>query len=198
MKKLFITCLLLVMLSINASSQLRFGGELGLNMSYFKQSASGVTVNWDNLIGPRAGIILDNAFSDNWSFQPGIFYTMMGAKISVTGTNESVTLNYLQIPINIIGRFDAGSGKFCIGAGPYLSFALSGTEKSGSTSVDINFGSGGDFKTTDYGFTINAAYETPIGIFFRLSYDYGLANIANGATANNVSTHISLGYFFGH
>lgn len=97
-----------------------------------------------------------------------------------------------------MGRFNAGPGKLYIGAGPYLSFALSGTEKSGSTSVDINFGSGGDFKSTDYGFALNAGYETPIGIFFHLSYDYGLANIANGATVNNVSTHISLGYFFGN
>lgn len=223
MKKLFLSIIAIASVA-TANAQMRFGGELGLNMSNVSVSPSPGT-SPSMAIGARVGALMDYSFNDNWAFQPGIYFSMMGYKIP--GTSETVqgitisspdftmTLNYIHIPLNIVYRMDAGPGKFFVAAGPYLGYGISGTEKTSAvsytvagqtvsepaTSTSVKFGSdSSSVKALDFGVGVNVGYELPMGLFFRAGYDLGLANMSNtsGETVKNTCIHISVGYFFGN
>ena len=124
-----------------ASAQWITGGpELGVNFSNLKTRVNGVNGNSESRVGLKFGGVLDIAIEDNFSIQPGLFYSVKGAKQDyiVSTQNESgvittheikndYRINYLEIPINFQYKFGAHrSGQFFIGGGPYLAIALGG------------------------------------------------------------------------
>jgi len=180
------------MLTATSFAQMRFGGEVGLNISNVNISPStGTTLK--SAMGARIGAIADFSITDAISIQPGVMFSMLGYKDDA-GTNS---LNYIQIPININYKFEVGPGKLFLGLTPYFGYAMSGKNSDGSS---VTFGSNPtDIKAIDFGVGVNAGYELPMGLLFRAGYDYGMGNLTNisGATINNTNIHISVGYLFG-
>ncbi len=193
MKKLFLSMIAVASIATVGNAQVRFGGEVGVNMSNVMSSPS---VSTTMAIGARVGPIMDYAINDHFSIQPGIMFSMMGFKIDPV----TETINYIHIPINVLYKFDVGPGKLFVGLNPYLGYALSGKVSGGGVSESITFGSNeGDTKALDFGIGGQVGYELPMGLLFRVGYDYGFANLSNesGETINNNCIHISVGYLFG-
>lgn len=82
-------------------------------------------------IGGIVNIPVVNFSSGVLSVQPGLsFITAKGAARAVINSywissESKVSTSYLEIPMNMVASFNTGAGKFFVGAGPYLSFALS-------------------------------------------------------------------------
>lgn len=115
-----------------------------------------------------------------------------------------------------------GMGRFMAGAGPYAAYTFSGnrilnaptpTYETGSnkvsgydvmrTETDMTFGETleNDRRKWDYGVGAFIGYESNVGLYFRGTFSYGLADLsavrAESSNIRNWGFGISIGYLFG-
>lgn len=213
-KNLLISALLLC--AAAASGQVSFAPEAGLTLSSQRQKYEIMGQNGTEtgkiLPGVRLGIVADISVSDHFAVQPGLFYSLNRTKFEdylVNGLTVSNTIHNIQLPVYFL--YQSGSpneGRFFAGAGPYFSYAIAGKMKSdapliGENEQDIQFGDDNDDDQHpfDIGGSVTLGYTLPMGLYFRGSYNLGLANLQpQGDSDNslkNTSFSISIGYFFG-
>ena len=183
----------LFILTISANAQMKFDVKAGLNLANQKYTYEGSSVSPDSKIGIHLGAIGEMDFSENFTFQPGLLFSMKGCKAS----DEKLALNYIDIPLNFLYKVDAGDMKIFGQAGPYLGYALSGKVED----EDIEFGSeDGQMKRLDYGIGIGAGVQFG-NIQASLSYNFGLNNLISGGDSDNSIKNnvlgISVAYLFG-
>ncbi|MBK7433823.1 MAG: OmpA family protein [Chitinophagaceae bacterium] len=225
MKKLLLL-LFLFAGPIAAMSQVKVGLFGGANRSTIVQTSdqanwSTIKPNYDPIYGYHGGLLAEFALNKKGSlaFQPNVAYYNKGRKYFETFAAGSLLqdsgvkqmLNYIDIPLNIIGKIRiAKNFKFIIGAGPYASFFLSGKEKTTTTdpsgtvitrtNADLPVGNGpGKYKTFDYGINVLAGFE--IGkLFLRAEASQSLGDMYQGngfkGTFKNQVIGVSLGYNF--
>jgi opacity protein-like surface antigen len=205
MKKLSILLAGLTIVSTVGFSQISIDPEVGLNISNVRTKIgdNDATTN-DASIGFRAGAGIHLNLYKGLYLRPGIYYSMAGDKSELAGTTTNTTLHYLQIPVNLGYKYTISekAGGIFAEAGPYIGYALSGTNKVditglGETKKDINFGDGiAEVNPLDWGFNFGLGYETPWGIYAKAGYGLGLGNMSNvdKVTVTNNLWNISLGY----
>lgn len=138
------------------------------------------------------GFNTDFKFNDYFSIRPGIFYAGKGGimnpgYVDNNGNNVSVIddykLHYLEIPLDFIGHLPVGDGaNIFLGAGPYYSYGLNGTNTQTISSADpvirkITYGKNGDFKSTDFGATTVLGFQGAKGWSVSANLEFGLTNI---------------------
>jgi hypothetical protein len=163
------------------------------------------------------GFTLDFRYNDYFSIMPGISYAAKGGLFDVSygntpstevSTDDDYKMHYLEVPINFIGHwpFESGANIF-LGAGPYLSYGLNGTNTQTNfyttQTQHIKFGNNGDFKSTDYGVTSIIGFQAARGWMVGLNIEQGLANIMKNNTTGfeaskirNFSFYFSVGQSF--
>lgn len=216
MKKLLriIIVFCFITLSFESFAQLKFGPKIGINFAKQKHVYDGKTDNdVKGIISFAIGGIVDYAFTDAFSIQPGLLLSGKGFKYTETEDGDTykdwLKLNYLEIPINIVYKHDIGNMIIYGAAGPYFGFAIGGKWKyeyeedgdSDSGSTDVKFGDGENddgIKRGDFGLNIGTGVE--INSFqIGINYGLGLSNISyseKSIVKNNVFS-ISACYFFG-
>lgn len=114
-----------------------------------------------------------------------------------------------------------GTGRFIAGVGPYAEYMLAGNRiteapytlydtllgkvsyKVVNSNNDLRFGSqaGDDMRRWDYGVTGCIGYESNVGLYFRGSFSYGLANLSPSSSGDyklhNWAFGVSLGFLIG-
>ncbi|MDR2628094.1 MAG: PorT family protein [Dysgonamonadaceae bacterium] len=223
MKKIFLTIAAVVAMAVCAQAQIKVGGTLGLNLANQVRSNGSQSETGDSKAGLKLGVLGEYQINDYLSAQAGLVFSQKGvaSKESDSYPNytleseEKTTLNYLQIPINAVGRYKINDDITVSAlAGPYLAFALSGKEVwessgtvdgqpdpsvSESGDAKIKFGSDrNQWNGFDFGLTLGAGVEYK-GVFLRLEYDWGLSNLLNDSgdiSQKNRNFGISAGYFF--
>jgi len=223
MKKiLFLLVLSILSVGISfAQTKTRVGVTAGLNVSKFNASGEGAP-SFDFKAGFQAGVVADFGITDKFSIMPELLFAQRGTKYSelidddVTGS-FSMTLNYLQLPINAAYKFDVGNGsKLFVFAGPYFGYGVSAsgkiTGKSQGVEVGVpftvKFGSNPDnandedmavyLKSFDVGVNVGVGYEYE-KIFCKLQYNHGFSNLLNdsgSASMKNMNIAVSVGYYF--
>lgn len=191
------------------SAQVKFGVTAGLNVSNETVKYGSFSIEPDWKAGFQAGVFLDCALTSQLSIIPELLFTQRGCKLSdededsgVKATN-TLTLNYLQLPINLAYKLDLGSGQQLFPfVGLYAGYGISGKMKvkagSYSASGDVEFGSKDDeVKPLDFGLNIGVGYQYS-SILFKLQYNLGLANLDNedDCTTKNKNLAISVGFMF--
>jgi opacity protein-like surface antigen len=207
MKKIILSICLIVSVTAmtQAQSKVTFGVTGGITSASQKYGTDDDQETSDSKIGLTLGGFANIALSDKLTLQPGLNFTQKGGKESVGDVDYSATLNYLEIPVNLLYNIEAGSGSVILGAGPTIGYGLSGKSKAefegDSESSDIKFGSDedeDDYKPFELGLNFVAGYKLSNGLSFALNYNLG-SNIAlgDGAKANNRYFGIRIGYTFG-
>ncbi|GHT23591.1 hypothetical protein AGMMS4957_15340 [Bacteroidia bacterium] len=198
MKKVILIMAVALSAATVSAQGLKFGVTAGLNLSTF--SGDG-TDDLKFTPGFQAGVVVDYALTESFSIAPELLFAQRGAKEERNGGSQTMTLNYLQLPINATYKLALGDSKLLVFAGPYVGYGLSGTAKweggGESGSNDIKFGSDEMFKALDFGLNIGAGYQ--IGsIYAKVQYNLGLANISNDDddSLKNGNIGISVGYLF--
>lgn len=203
-------------LATPAFAQVTISPELGLNLANIHQrtygqqsggtfSPSSTNENGGIKLGVKAGANVDFWIADRISIQPGLFYSIKGAKFNdeptvsnqmVASGNNNITLHYAEIPLNVQYYFnDPGEGRFFVGLGGYAGIAFSGKNRySGSFPTiegmqpgmpengtkNYKFGNdapSNDMRRFDFGAGANLGYLTRSGIFARAQYQLGLSNM---------------------
>jgi hypothetical protein len=202
MKKITMFLVLAVLLYGTAMAQkIRFGIQAGAVLSDQSISGDGIDVSFDSKIGATFGLMADKQIGKSVGFQTALNYVMKGYEFNESGYGDfSVTLNYLEIPLNFLYRPNAEKG-FFIGGGPSFAFGLGGKAKSGDEEEDIEFGGEDNYKSFDFGLNLMAGYLLSKNLQIALNYNLGLSNIAPSSaddegTLKNNYFGLRLGYFF--
>jgi hypothetical protein len=225
----------------SAHAQVSFGPRVGLNATKFSYDFDDEDEPKSEFqYGAQVGLAMNAQFG-NLSVQPSLLFTMKGDKVETSDSEsftsggqtisasyenkQTVKLNYLELPVNLVYSTKGAEGGFQVFAGPYVALGLSGKAKSdtkqtmtvgGVTStesdseeLDVEFVSkeGDDdeayLRRLDAGFNMGVGYKVG-AIQAQVGYGLGLGNLVpNDSDGNkpelkvrNRGFQLSLSYFF--
>jgi hypothetical protein len=209
-KKKIILSFAALAISFGAMSQARVGVKGGWNLSSISVSNDGSVDKDKSLSGFNIGVIADLPLVPKiLSFQPGVFYTTKGSKLTSGDPNNSASVyrkyttnpSYIEIPLNFVGKIPIGEDtRLFAGIGPYFAFGVAGKNKvisslGGVTTTtetnikwddDTPFNSGDanqgfdKYKRFDYGGNLMVGAEIH-GLILSAQYGLGLAKINSGS-----------------
>lgn len=191
MKKLLLSLTLIAGLStaVLAQTPVKFGVKAGVTFSNMTLSTMGVSASFDSKTSFYVGGTADISVSNIFSVQPGLTLVNKGTRVNSGGfdfgdgsvdADQSGTINsmYIEVPVNLIANFAAGSGKVFFGAGPYYAFAVDAYAKSGGVKENIEIGSDeDDFKRGDFGINFLGGYQLKSGLNIHAGYGLGLSSV---------------------
>jgi hypothetical protein len=168
----------------------------------------------DMIIGYHAGVNIQIPIVPQFYFQPGLLYSMKGAKNSEGSGTYKIKFSYLELPLNFVYKALLGKGYFFLGFGPYIGYAIGGKviPESGS-SIDIKFKNVVEItddplvpysKAFDAGANIFAGYELAGGLFLQMNTQFGMLKInpedkqitGDKSAIKNTGFGLSVGYRF--
>jgi len=199
-----------------------FGLRGGVNFQNVNgKDEDGKKLENDLIVGFHIGANAEIPIAPGFYFQPGVLYTMKGAK----GTDDflgqtikaTVRLSYIEVPLNLVYKPTLGTGRLLLGFGPYVAFGIGGEVKyeGGGTTVtqkikykkmvmnsdpdDVAY-----FKPMDAGANFLFGYEFTEKISVQLNAQLGLVkinpeyegNTNDQTSAKNTGFGFSLGYRF--
>lgn len=210
MKKIIAILALAATTATTASAQMRFGPEVGLNMSSITTKIGSNTNTSDLKLGARVGFVADIPLTYSLYLRPGVQFAMMGGKTTNeffgTSVTATETLNYIQIPVSILYKFgQEGGGRFYLALTPYVGFGIGGSASlDGKKVEEYKPFSDEMYKSLDLGVGLKVGYELPMGLYVDAGYLQGLTNNLNEPTikvgdykATNGNFTIGVGYLFG-
>ncbi|MBN2480655.1 MAG: PorT family protein [Bacteroidales bacterium] len=193
-------CLLFAVSNIQA--QIKFGPVAGLNLSTMTIKVLGLNFDSETVVGFHAGVISEIPVNENFVLQPAVLYTTKGADYTVIGEEIALRPSFIEIPVNILYKYDVGPVKLFLKAGPFIAYGIGGQIESNGIEVDIDYGSGNaDMKPFDFGLNFGAGVDFN-NFLLSGQYGVGLANLTSIEAGNaemkiNV-IGISLAYLFGN
>jgi hypothetical protein len=132
----------------------------------------------DILTGFHIGINAEMPVGTDFYFQPGLLYTIKGAKnkevILGQTFNSKIKISYLELPLNFLYKPMLSGGHLLLGFGPYVALGIGGkvtmNGNGSSQSADIKFKN--KVKNSD---PDNVAYIRPLdaGANFLAGYEFG-------------------------
>lgn len=171
----------------------------------------------DLLTGYHVGVNVQIPIAPAFCFQPGLLYSLKGAKNNSGAIASTTKVSYIEMPLNLVYKGKLGNGYVMVGFGPYVGFGIGGkvitTAGEVTLETDVTFQNtvaltdpllDTYFKAFDAGANIFAGYEMAAGLFFQLNTQLGLLKVnpenawfANDkASVKNTGFGISLGYRF--
>jgi hypothetical protein len=203
------------------SPKMSFGILGGVNLQNLTgKDNNGDKLSNDMLTGFHAGINILIPVAPDFYFQPGLLYSMKGAKNSYGSLTGTYKLSYIELPLNFVYRGALGKGHIFLGFGPYVAYAIAGkstlNDENTTFEKDIVFKNtveNGDpyltvyAKRFDAGGNIFAGYEMAGGLFLQLDTQFGmlkinpednrvLADFSSQLSVKNTGFGLSLGYRF--
>lgn len=205
---------------VNSSGNTSFGLRAGINFQNINgKDENGDKLENDMLTGFNIGINAEIPVGVDFYFQPGLLYTIKGAKSEDVILGETfkskMKISYLELPLNFLYKPQLGTGHLLLGFGPYVALGVSGQAKykgSGSTlKSDIKFKN--KVMNTDpddvvyvrpleAGAGLLAGYEFANRVSFQLNAQLGLTKINpeyEGAGDDKTSAkHTGFGFSLGY
>ena len=189
MKK--IACLLLLFVTFQVSAQeFHFIPKIGLNFANMTNSDGSMKP------GLNIGVAGEVMMTNNFAIEPGIFYSMQGAKGKGESSGLKIKNDYLNIPV--LAKFYVWEG-VSVDLGPQLGFALNGKNKtkSGGTEVKTDID---HLNTVDLSFAMGLSYDFNMGLVVSARYNLGLTNVIEkdkfGGNNQNRVFQLSAGWKF--
>lgn len=198
-----------------------FGILGGVNFQNFNgKDNSGDKIENDMIIGFHAGVNIMIPLVPEFYFQPGLLFTTKGSKHVYDLATETVSISYIELPLNLVYRGLLGNGHVLIGFGPYVAYGIMGKVKLesdlGDLTSDIEFknelADGDDyltpfFKALDAGGNVFFGYEMAGGLFMQMNAQLGMLKInpddkrllpvyGEKLSVKNTGFGLSLGYRF--
>ena len=181
------------------------------------KDADGNKLENDMLIGYHAGFNIQIPVAPQFYFQPGLLFTVKGAKNTYGSLTGQFKLSYIELPLNVVYKGMLGEGRIMIGFGPYIGYGIGGKAsieyESTTIENDIVFQNVVEtsdpllvayFKAFDAGGNIFFGFESASGIFCQLNAQFGMLNINpedkrisdDKSSVKNTGFGLSIGYRF--
>jgi hypothetical protein len=149
------------------------------------KSVTGTTFNlWK--YGYGGGLLGEIGIGPRFGFELGAFYSLRKFGMTVSGTDFDMSAYYAEVPVLVrywLGRYIG------LGAGGYVASGVGDMRvATGGVSAISTFGDN-SFKRVDYGLVGSLQIDIPMGssagLIFDGRYQYGLANVLDGAAAGS-------------
>jgi hypothetical protein len=199
-----------------------FGLRGGVNFQNINgKDENGDKLENDILTGFNIGINAEIPVGVDFYFQPGLLYTIKGAKskdvILGQTINGKVKISYVELPLNFLYKPMMGKGHLLLGFGPYVALGLSGkvTYEGGGSSLSSDIKFKNKVMTADSddvvyvrpleaGANLLVGYEFGNRLSFQLNTQLGLTKINpeyegetdDKTSAKNTGFGFSLGFRF--
>ncbi|QNA42831.1 porin family protein [Lacibacter sediminis] len=205
MRKILLIAAVFSFSLFRASSQVKFGFNAGISVSnaVSRDKEENETEISDPIAGLNIGFVTTVPIGKNFSFAPGLNFVQKGAKQSESYESlgaETITINWqgrlscLELQLPILYNTNGEKGKFFLGAGPTLSYAISGKSKlkiTGEEQEDrkLDFGNSNedDLRPFDIGANVLIGYMINKGFVVSANYNMGLLNLTPGDDAKDMS-----------
>ncbi|WMJ72031.1 porin family protein [Cytophagaceae bacterium ABcell3] len=212
MKKIIFTTALAVLSFFSgykADAQFSLGARAGLNFSTFSgELPDDIDRRW--VVGPKFGAIVNYGFTDVFSIQGEINYSMQGGQTMRYPTieDERMALGYINVPLLAKFTFGDENFRYFVNAGPYAGFAARGRLLGDDYSEVVSTYDAPVYRR-DYGFAVGAGVMYPMGpgnILFEARYTHGIFDVMvrDGVRPNETPEgvdprqtrviHLSVGY----
>ena len=192
-----------------------FGVRTGVNFQNINGRDAGDD-KLENKMAPRfhIGVNAEIPIAPEFYVQPGLLFTTKGAKIdNDLGGDPTLSLSYIEIPVNLLYKPVVGNGKLLVGFGPYIAYGIGGKYKTEGDDYKVKFKNNvetGDefdavyFKPFDAGANLLFGYEFTKHFSAQLNAQLGLVNINSNydnipdtdARSANTGFGVSVGYRF--
>ena len=208
--------------SITMAGGPSFGLRGGINFQNINgKDENGNKLKNDLLIGFNVGVNAEIPVAPQFYFQPGLLFTVKGAKTNEKVLDETVNakvrISYLELPLNFLFKPLLGTGHLLLGFGPYVALGIGGKAKydvgGSSKTASIKFKNNVKvtdaddvvyIKPLDAGANLLVGYEFSNKVSMQLNTQLGLTKInpsyegsSNDKTsAKNTGFGLSLGYRF--
>ena len=180
------------------------GFSAGAAFANYRVKVDNFSLSADTKIGITGGVFIEIPVSKNFSFQPALNFVQKGTQYDYSDmgfTEEGkTTVNYLEIPLNVLYNYKVASGTFFAGAGPSIAFGIFGKEKYDDGiqpyEEDISFGNdpdNDDMRRMDIGLNILGGYRLYNGFFVSTGFNGGLNNLLPGGSDEG---SVKSNYFF--
>jgi len=187
MKKISLFLCALSLTAFSFAQQASIGLKAGLNVANLKNSG----FDMGSKLGLNAGLLAHIHLTPNLALQPEVMYSGQGAKYTVSGQEHELSLNYINIPLQLQYMFDNG---FRLQTGPQLGFLAGVNDKIGNS--ETGYFTSQDFKTVDVSWSAGLSYLSTSGLGVDGRYNFGLSNI-NNAGGNEIKNNVfQLGLFY--
>lgn len=171
----------------------------------------------DLLTGYHVGVNAQIPIAPEFYFQPGLLYSLKGAKNTSGAITTTTKVSYVEMPLNFVYKGKLGNGYVMVGFGPYVGYGIGGkvttTGGGASLETDVSFQNSVSltdplldtyFKMLDAGGNIFAGYEMAAGLFFQFNTQLGLLKVNpenawfsdDKASLKHTGFGLSLGYRF--
>lgn len=214
MKKIMITCGLLVAGLYLQAQQVRFGIKGGANLSslgeYEYLLDGNEDAQFEYQVGFHAGLFSQIYINKNWGLETGLYFTQLGGRERERDFDENYNIraraSYLQLPVSVFREIRLpGKVRLYPSLGAYAGYGLSGKVKSSGQIRGVDLGSeqqyfDGFANRFDVGGT--AAIQAGLGNFlFGVAYDQGILRVNSqkvrwDENAYNSNFKLTVGYLF--
>ncbi|MFS4473023.1 porin family protein [Chryseobacterium sp. T20] len=150
--------------STASASPVRFGVKAGLNISTLSDN------DFNSKAGFYGGVFANIPVAQDFSFQPEVMYSGMGAKFKAD-SDAKANLDYISVPLML--QYNALPNLY-LEAGPQFSFLVNSKLKYKSNSTDAK----DVFKSFDFGIGLGAGYYFTQNIGVTARYVAGLTDVA--------------------
>jgi len=186
-----------------------FGLRAGVNLTNINgKDISGNNSSNKLKVGFNAGVNAEIPLAPSFYFQPGLLYSTKGANNFEGVSNGDLTLDYVEVPLNLIYKAGLGvTGNVLLGFGPYVAYGVGGKLNSDLGDVNVKFKKDADlsntdaayFKPWDAGLNLLVGYEFAHKVSLQLNAQLGVTDINaynTDATYRNTGYGVSIGYRF--
>src|SRR5690606_15565225 len=118
--------------------------------------------------GFNAGIVGDIPVAPDFYFQPGLLYSAKGAKLENTSDGK-LSLNYVEVPLNLVYKPMLGTGRLLMGFGPYVAYGIGGKVENAGIENDVKF-------EKEAGNAANTVYFKPLDAGANILFGYEFSN----------------------
>jgi len=202
MKKIILSCLFLIgmalSMQINAQNKVSFGAKVSADATNLKLTKM---IDKQNRFDP--GFTVDAFVSieltKNLAIQPELSLSYTEGRLRFGYDRLKYKYSSVQLPVYVLGQFDAGKGKFFIGAGPVIGYGFDTDDARSDYSYDywedywdntVSLGLG----HWHFGGGVLAGYEFNSGVFLYGGYKRTQAFESQGRKNSKIETHsINLG-----
>jgi hypothetical protein len=210
----YLQLIFVLTVSSGLSAQATFGIRGGLDLREIESVRNGQMVRNEMAIRFNIGVDFEFPIIRKVYLQPGLIIASKGTKSDAIFLGEpyvlNTTLNYLEVPVNLVYKPKLGRDNLVFSAGIYGAYGLGGRFKyesvdwsnSGATFEDVKFGNdeAADFKQFDAGGNVAIGYMFSNEFSILLNGQFGVYNIFPDGDLDNSARNngfgISAGYRF--
>lgn len=178
-QKLILSCV--IIFTLPGLYAQRAGIRAGFNLAHSNYAVEGLGITTSNLPRYQVGLVGEMPIWKSLFVNSGINYTVKGVSLSFLGSDIEFAISYLEVPLNLVYKYDLGLARVFGLAGPYVGYGLKAKSIKGSDVNEIEFGSNDNqMKRIDYGFNLGTGIEFD-KFSFVVEYGLGIPNLSNVA-----------------